>query len=123
MVQDSITMPFKNGFSFLGGPLNPKPSYVVKTEQTKGVYDLCLNELKEYGGVNFPEKPILLSVGGKVFDVSEGSKFYGHGQPYNLFAGKACTRALSIGSLDPKVRMFLLNLHFTSLHCCTNATL
>ncbi|GMI30964.1 hypothetical protein TeGR_g5714 [Tetraparma gracilis] len=64
-----------------------------------GEFDLCEADLREFDGRD-EEKPLLLSVGGFVFDISEGRKFYGKGMPYNIFAGRVATRALSIGSLD-----------------------
>ncbi|OQR86937.1 hypothetical protein ACHHYP_09723 [Achlya hypogyna] len=47
-------------------------------------------------------KPIFLAVGGKVLDVTSGKKFYEKGAGYNIFAGTACTRALTIASLEQK---------------------
>nr|CCA20216.1 conserved hypothetical protein [Albugo laibachii Nc14] len=58
-----------------------------------------LEELKKYDGSD-ASSPILLAVGGKVLDVTTGSKFYGVGKTYNIFAGTACTRALAISSLE-----------------------
>jgi predicted heme/steroid binding protein len=61
-----------------------------------------LEELKKYDGSD-AELPILLAIGGKVVDVSSGAKFYAPGKMYSQFAGTACTRALTLGSLDKKV--------------------
>ena len=72
------------------------------TPPKDGVYDLNPTQLLAYKGHNYPQKPILIAVGGKIFDVSDGAKFYGPGAPYNVFAGRVCTKALSLGSLDPK---------------------
>ncbi|OQS04299.1 hypothetical protein THRCLA_03449 [Thraustotheca clavata] len=58
-------------------------------------------QLKEYDGSD-ESKPIYLAVGGKVVDATLGSKFYKKGATYSMFAGQACTRALTISSLDPK---------------------
>lgn len=56
-------------------------------------------ELYELGnGVN-EEGVILLSLYGRVYDVSEGWKFYGEGGKYNKFAGRDVTRALSTGCM------------------------
>merc|ERR1739844_478096 len=42
---------------------------------------------------------LLLSLYGRVYDVSEGYKYYGHGGKYHLFAGRDVTRALSTGCM------------------------
>jgi len=55
-----------------------------------------LDELAEYGD-GMDGKPILLSIFGRVYDVSAGSKFYGSEGNYHMFAGKDVTRALSTG--------------------------
>ena len=49
-----------------------------------------------------PALPLLLSVGGFVFDVTAGHRFYGPGATYHCFAAKAVSRALALGSLDPE---------------------
>ena len=59
-----------------------------------------LKQLAAHDGSD-PALPILLAVGGNVFDVTEGKRFYGPGGPYSCLAGKACTRALAKWSLDP----------------------
>ncbi|GMH68246.1 hypothetical protein TrST_g5435 [Triparma strigata] len=98
LLRPTFETSLKNAFSFLGGPLNPQPT----SSPPSSTYDLCPSSLSAYDGSSYPSSPILLSVGGLIIDVSSGSKFYGLNQPYNLFAGKACTRALALGSLDPK---------------------
>jgi len=58
-------------------------------------------ELFEFGsGIN--ERPIYLSIFGRVYDVSNGEKFYGKGAAYEMFAGRDVTRALCLGCLEPE---------------------
>jgi len=58
-----------------------------------------LAQLAAADGTNDPGA-LALAVAGRVFDVSAGARFYGPGTAYGLFAGRAATRALVIGSLD-----------------------
>ena len=54
------------------------------------------SELAEFGD-GTEGRPILISIFGRVYDVSAGSKFYGSGGPYESFAGKDVTYSLSTG--------------------------
>lgn len=47
-----------------------------------------------------PEKPILVAISGKVFNVSAGAQYYGKDGPYNIFAGRDATWLLAKGELD-----------------------
>ena len=58
-------------------------------------------ELEEFGS-GLDGTPIYLSVFGRVYDVSKGSKFYGEGASYSMFAGKDVTRALCLGCKQPE---------------------
>mmetsp|Transcript_12270 Transcript_12270/g.30974 ORF Transcript_12270/g.30974 Transcript_12270/m.30974 type:complete len:259 (-) Transcript_12270:378-1154(-) len=59
---------------------------------------LSPEELATYDGSD-PDKPILLSIRGRVYDVSKGRDFYGPGGAYP-FAGCEVARALAKTSLD-----------------------
>merc|ERR1711937_699764 len=58
-------------------------------------------ELFEFGSGR-DERPIYLSIFGRVYDVSKGEKFYGKGSSYEMFAGRDVTRALCLGCLGPE---------------------
>jgi predicted heme/steroid binding protein len=53
-------------------------------------------ELAEFGD-GHDGRPILISIFGRVYDVSAGSKFYGPDGPYGNFAGHDVTYSLSTG--------------------------
>lgn len=72
-----------------------------KPREDSNFLDLPLysrEELYEYGN-GIGSNPILLSLFGRVYDVSSGKKFYGPGGKYHSFAGRDVTRALSSGCL------------------------
>ena len=75
-----------------GGPA-PKP--LPKGEER----DYTLAELAAFDGSD-SEKPLLLAVKGKVYDVTYGRDFYGPGGPYGMFSGKDCSRALALLSFE-----------------------
>lgn len=57
--------------------------------------------LAKFDGNNDPH--VLLAVKGKVFDVTDGKKFYGPGGPYENFAGHDASRGLAKNSFDPEM--------------------
>ncbi|KAG7356391.1 cytochrome b5-like heme/steroid binding domain containing protein [Nitzschia inconspicua] len=60
-----------------------------------------LQELEEFGN-GMDGNPIYLSVFGRVYDVTEGEKYYGEDGSYSMFAGKDVTRALCLGCKTPE---------------------
>ncbi|KAK2451327.1 putative steroid-binding protein [Trifolium repens] len=65
------------------------------------VGEITEKELRLYNGSD-SSKPILISVKGQIYDVSEGRNFYGPGGSYTMFAGKECSRALALLSFKPQ---------------------
>ncbi len=63
------------------------------------VRDYTADELRAFDGSD-PKRPVLLSIEGRVFDVTPGRSFYGKGGPYEIFAGKECAVALAKMSFD-----------------------
>ena len=59
---------------------------------SNGKLQLTDDQLASYTGAD-PEKPIYIALNGTIFDVSEGSSFYGPGGHYGHFAGRDATRA------------------------------
>jgi membrane-associated progesterone receptor component len=56
--------------------------------------DYTRAELSAFDGKS-PDKPVLLAIRGSIYDVTRGRSFYGAGGPYEMFAGRDCTRALA----------------------------
>ena len=70
---------------------------------------LTLEQLSQYTDPSLPHpdpalahcpRPLLLALDSIIFDVTEGTNFYGPKGPYKVFAGKSCAKALTIGSLE-----------------------
>ena len=56
----------------------------------------ALSELWEFGN-GHDDAPLLISIFGRIYDVSEGEKFYGPKGSYHMFAGRDVTYALATG--------------------------
>ncbi|KAK6458980.1 cytochrome b5-like heme/steroid binding domain-containing protein [Scheffersomyces xylosifermentans] len=54
--------------------------------------------LAKYNGKDSPK--VFIAVRKRVFDVSQGSSFYGPGGPYANFAGRDASRGLALNSFD-----------------------
>lgn len=67
----------------------------VEDEDESNLPTYTKAELWEFG--NGEDEKILISLFGRVYDVSEGEKFYGIGGRYSMFAGRDVTYSLSTG--------------------------
>ena len=79
------------------GREEPEPPAPVPVAERR---DYTLEELAGYDGRD-PSRPLLLAARGRIFDVTRSRGFYGPGGPYEVFAGKDCSRALAKLSTDP----------------------
>jgi predicted heme/steroid binding protein len=86
-------------WSALGWSPSPSPAGSALDPST-GLPVYTAADLSRYNGQD-ESLPILLGMAGDVYDVTEkGRQFYGKGAPYNVFAGRDSTRALTLGTLD-----------------------
>mmetsp|Transcript_2116 Transcript_2116/g.3037 ORF Transcript_2116/g.3037 Transcript_2116/m.3037 type:complete len:227 (+) Transcript_2116:125-805(+) len=69
---------------------------LLEEEDASDVPTYTLSELWEYGNGD-DDLPLLISVFGRIYDVSQGEKYYGPEGAYPLFAGHDITYALSTG--------------------------
>jgi len=66
---------------------------------TQNLQTYTEEELLEFGsGVD--GNPLLLSLFGRVYDVTKGDKYYGEDGRYHIFAGRDVTHALATGCLE-----------------------
>jgi len=70
--------------------------YLLYEENMDDVPVYTMEELWEYGNGE-DDSPLLISIFGRIYDVSEGEKFYGPDGSYPIFAGNDITYALSTG--------------------------
>ncbi len=75
------------------------PAGSSSTMSDEDLVEYTREELFEYGSGDNEEGILLLSLFGRVYDVSEGWKYYGEGGKYSRFAGRDVTRALSTGCM------------------------
>ena len=86
--------------SFYNPPFDPEdPSEELRS--LSGTRLFTRNELAAHGP-HGPLKPILLSVLGRVYDVSKGPEYYGPNGGYNFFAGRDGSRAYVTGEFNEK---------------------
>ncbi|CAI5474980.1 unnamed protein product [Closterium sp. Yama58-4] len=88
-------------FSYVQHRAAPVPPPVPGPPEPIKIGEITLEELSQYSGSD-PEKPILLAIRGRIYDVTRGKHFYGPGGPYAVFAGKEASRAFAKMSTDPK---------------------
>eukprot|EP01095_Lingulamoeba_sp_RSL-Kostka_P006615 TRINITY_DN2081_c4_g1_i1.p1 TRINITY_DN2081_c4_g1~~TRINITY_DN2081_c4_g1_i1.p1 ORF type:complete len:175 (-),score=59.81 TRINITY_DN2081_c4_g1_i1:86-610(-) len=81
-------------------PANIKKQAFKKPEP-KPLVNYTLEELAEYDGTD-ENKPILLALDGKVYDVTRGAAFYSKDGPYGIFAGHDASLALALHEVDAK---------------------
>ena len=67
---------------------------------------LTAEELSEFDGRPLSERPgetaaLLLSINGRIYDVTAGKAHYGPGRSYHKLVGKDATRAFCTGCLEP----------------------
>lgn len=74
------------------------PTVIPETVQ---LGDVTEHELRAYDGSD-PNKPLLMAIKGKIYDVSRSRMFYGPGGPYAMFVGRDASRALALMSFDPR---------------------
>ncbi|KAF4371563.1 hypothetical protein G4B88_008278 [Cannabis sativa] len=85
-----------NNSSFLNGVLDQTP-----TKPSVQLGEITHQELSAYNGSD-PNKPLLISIKGQIYDVSSSRMFYGPGGPYAMFTGKEASRALALLSFKPQ---------------------
>ncbi|KAF3645741.1 Membrane steroid-binding protein 2 [Capsicum annuum] len=89
--------------------------FVPIKRQSLHLDDITEEELRAYYGSD-SEKPLLMAIKGKIYDVSTFKMFYGPGGSYAMFAGRDVSRALAQLSFKPE--------DFNgSLECLNNAEL
>ena len=72
---------------------------ITEEEHIQDLPTYTREELFELGNGENESGTILLSIFGRVYDVSQGQKYYGKNGKYHLFAGRDSTRALATGCL------------------------
>jgi len=65
------------------------------------VGSITSESLRYYNGTDWA-KPLLLSIQGTVYDVTDALDTYGPHKEFGAYAGRECARAVAKGSVDPK---------------------
>lgn len=82
-------------------PLEGVEFETSSTSNNDQAVTFTLHELEEFGNGR-DGNPIYVSVFGRVYNVTAGSKYYGEGASYGMFAGKDVTRGLCLGCRHPE---------------------
>ncbi|KAI3678017.1 hypothetical protein L6452_37296 [Arctium lappa] len=77
-----------------------KREHNISLREPVQIGSITEEELRPYNGSD-PNKPLLMAIKGKIYDVSRSRMFYGPGGPYALFAGRDASRALALMSFEP----------------------
>jgi len=102
-LQDKLAHAVKFGVAIVRSTLHKRSSVAERKPLPRGEErDYTRAEVATFDGKD-PERPLLLIVRGKVYDVTPGRDFYGPGGPYAMFAGKDCTRALAKMAFDEEL--------------------
>ena len=93
-----------NGFQIIGSSNKTSSGKDEEEETPEPPRNFTAKQLRHFDGTvddkTDEAKPVYLSLGGTVFDVSKGRDFYGPGGPYEIFAGRECGAALAKMSFD-----------------------
>lgn len=81
--------------------LSPRPETPRAPLPVAEARDYTRDELAKFDGKD-PAQPVLIAIRGRIYDVTRGRSFYGRGGPYEMFAGRDCTRALAKMSFAPE---------------------
>ena len=92
---------------WLTTPSPYQPSKEDEEEEPDPPRNFTAEQLRHFDGTKDEktgeDKPVYLSVNGKVFDVTDGRDFYGPDGPYADFAGRECGVALAKMSFDKEL--------------------
>lgn len=80
----------------------PSVSLVEKkatNEEERELLQMSSDELAVFNGVH-ADKPIYLSIGGRIFDVSSAKRHYRKGETYNCLTGRDASYAFIVGDLS-----------------------
>jgi len=94
-----------NSLSLYSNVLLGREEAIAKSAFEDNGVSVDMDELTDADGTADGEaeggsKPLWLSLRGRVYDVSAGSKFYGPGKPYHSFTARDASRAFCTGCME-----------------------